>query len=179
MTAWAYAGVCGYGLLLGAVAWHTLVEDHAVRNVSAGMLGLLSALAVGLCLWWPVAAWWLSLVGSVLAVLAAEGVAGGGPAADALWPGPVLVVHVSVLVLSGLRAGTRVLVRRWAITLVAGAVLAYALPGGAGPLALADMTILSGSTLVAVAAIRARQCPADERPCPRSLLPEYERVFTS
>ncbi|MEV0387524.1 histidine kinase [Nonomuraea sp. NPDC050643] len=149
--AWAHAGVCVYGVFLGAVAWHTLIEDYAVRNETAGMLGLTLAVALGLSLWWPVAAWWLSLAGSVLAVAAAE-----QAISEVVWPGPVLVVHVSVLVLSGLRAEPRVLVTRWLITLAAGLVLGYAFPGGAGPLALADMTVLTGATLVAVAAVRAR-----------------------
>ncbi|WP_449062962.1 sensor histidine kinase [Planomonospora algeriensis] len=140
-------------MLLAAVAWHTLIEDYGFRNEPAAMLGVTQALALPLCLYWPMAGWWLSLgaaaLTAVLAALVAQPV-------QTIWPAPCLAVHVSVLALAGLRARPRVLAEMWLITVAAGIALAFGLSGGRALSALADMTVLSGAVSVAVGALRGR-----------------------
>ncbi|MEO3870049.1 histidine kinase [Nonomuraea sp. B12E4] len=148
---WGQAAAGLYAVFLAVVAWHTLIESHGVRIEPAGALALVFALAVALCPWRPAVAFWLSLAGAVLAALIARAAQDG-----VVWPAPVLAIHVSVLVLSGLRARTRVLAERWLFTLLAGLVLGLVVPGGAGLPALADMTVLSGAALVAVVVVRSR-----------------------
>ncbi len=78
--------------------------------------GLLCAtaqgMAVGLALWWPVPAWWLSMVATVVAAmgarmqLIADPLTAGGPGWP--WGPPGLVAHAMVLFLLALRVPTRV-----------------------------------------------------------------------
>ncbi|SDH59722.1 sensor histidine kinase [Nonomuraea jiangxiensis] len=148
---WGRMAAGMYAVFLAVVAWHTLIESHGVRIEPAAGLALVFAAAVGLCLWRPAVAFWLSLAGAVLASLLTRDALDG-----VVWPPPVLAIHVSVLVLSSLRARTRVLAERWLFTLLAGLVLGLLVPGGAGLPALAEMTVLSGAALVAVVAVRSR-----------------------
>ncbi|MFB9719731.1 sensor histidine kinase [Planobispora longispora] len=140
-----------YSVLIAAVAWHTLIEDYGLRTEMAGLLGIAQALALPLCLYWPMAGWWLSLAAAALTAVIVQPVV-----EETIWPAPCLAVHISVLALAGLKAGARVLAEMWLITAVAGVVLAVVLPGGRELAALADMTVLSAAVLVAVGALRGR-----------------------
>ncbi|MEU6715785.1 histidine kinase [Nonomuraea sp. NPDC046802] len=139
--------VGGAAVLLGAVVWHTLLEDYGVRNVTAGTLGLAVAISVVLARLWPVAAWWLSLTAAVLAATTSH------PALmDVVWPPPVLAAHASVLGLAGFGARQRFLIQMWLVTLGAGVALWALLPGEQTPVGLMDMSLLSGMVLITVGA---------------------------
>ena len=109
-------------------------------------------------LYWPMSGWWLSLAAMVAAAAAAGVAAGPGPAKDtvALWPGPDLVAHLSVLALVGSRVRTRVLAEMWALTLAAGIGLAVVFPDRAPLAGIASMSVYSAVVLVAVGALRSR-----------------------
>jgi len=141
-----------YALLLAAVSWHTLIEDYGVRDELAGMLSVGQCLALMLCLYWPMTGWWVSLAAAVPSVVVAHLALG-----EAVWPTPILIIHVSVLALVAFGVRPRVLAGIWLITLGVGLVLVVTLPGSVDPLSLADMTILSGAVLVASGALRERR----------------------
>ncbi|GAA3442773.1 sensor histidine kinase [Planomonospora venezuelensis] len=151
-TAWtAHLVVGAYAVLISAVAWHTLIEDYGLRNEMAGMLGAGQALALPMCLYRPMAGWWLSLASAALTAAIVH----PGPG-EAIWPTPCLAVHLSVLALIAFKARPRVLAEMWLITVAVGVVLVTVLPGGRELWALTDMTVLSAAALVAVGALRGR-----------------------
>ncbi|MFJ2828935.1 sensor histidine kinase [Streptomyces sp. NPDC087263] len=99
-------------------------------------LGVLTALAqgigVGLVLWRPVPAWWLSLVATFVAAEAARpgltlNPAGNHHESDVSWPwgGPGIIAHAIVLFLLALRVPTRVALEALAFT----ALLTYVFQG--------------------------------------------------
>jgi signal transduction histidine kinase len=144
--------------ILAGFAWHTLIEDFAIPNRLAGTLAVAHAVSVVLCLYWPMSGWWMSLLIAVVTSVAAQ-LAGAAPP---LWTGPSLVIHLTVLLVAGLRVRPRVLVEMWLLTLLAGSVLALALPGrGSSPdiVGMVDMVetaFLSGAVLVLAGAVRGR-----------------------
>ncbi|MFI7703107.1 sensor histidine kinase [Nonomuraea sp. NPDC049480] len=148
----AQVAVGGCAVLLGAMVWHTLLDDYGVRNVTAGTLGLATAIAIALCRLWPVAAWWLSLGSAVLAAVVSR------PELEGMvWPNPVLAAHVGVLGLAAFRARHRMLVQMWVVTLVAGVMLWALLPGEQTVVSLVDMSLLSGMVLITVGALGGRR----------------------
>ncbi|RAY14587.1 two-component sensor histidine kinase [Actinomadura craniellae] len=137
----ALAGL--YGVFLAGFSWHTLIEDFGVPNPLAGALSVAQALALPLCLYWPMSGWWLSL-----AVGMAISLAGG-----TLWPGPAFAVHLNVLALAGARVRPRVLVEMWVLTLATGFGVAFVVPGRE---AIVTMPLLAGAVLAVVGALRGR-----------------------
>ncbi|WP_176955483.1 sensor histidine kinase [Sinosporangium album] len=162
--AWYVQLVVGlFAISLSAFAWHTLIDDYGVRNEVAGLLGVGQGAAVMLALYWPMAAWWVSLGMAVSASFAAavsaalSASASGDPVPESsVWPAPSLVLHVGVLALVAWGTRPRVPVEMWLITLGVGVVLAIVLPGNEDPLSLIDMTVLSGTVLIAAGALRSR-----------------------
>ena len=178
----AVAVVSVYAVVLAGFAWHTLIEDFGIPNRLAGALAVAHAVSVVLCLYWPTTGWWMSLGSAVVATVVAEPDGVGVP----LWTGPSLVIHLSVLVLVGLRARARVLVEMWLLTLLAGVVLAVAVPGTSIYPDLVEMTALSGAVLILAGAVRARadalrrlaeqQNISDVERARRALLEERTRI---
>jgi len=145
-----YALVTAYAVYLAGFEWHLLLTDLDVPNRMAAAFGITQGLVFALCLSWPVAAWWLSL-GMAIAVSLVVSSYGH----DVLWPDPVLVAYLSVLAVAGLRVRLRVLVEMWLLTLLAGVILAVALPD-LDALTLIYVTVLSGGVLIAAWAVRGR-----------------------
>ncbi|MEO3892054.1 histidine kinase [Nonomuraea sp. B5E05] len=136
------------GVVLAAIVWHTLLDDYGVRNVTAGTLGLATAIALVVSRFRPRAAWWLSLVAAVAAAVTSHVQLDG-----MVWPAPVLVAHVSVLGLVGFGARHVLLAEMWLGTLAAGIVLWAGLPGEQTLVSLMDMSLLSGMVLITVGAL--------------------------
>nr|BFE39030.1 sensor histidine kinase [Actinomadura rugatobispora] len=158
-TAWLpHVAVALFSASLCGVVWHTLIEDFGVPNQMAGTLGFAHALALVVALYWPLSGWWLSLAAAVTAAAVAGGAGDPDPVRGtvALWPGPDLVAHLSVMALVGMRARVRVQVEMWVLTLVAGVALAVAFPGRAPFTGVLSMSVYSAVVLVAAGALRSR-----------------------
>ncbi|WP_211269299.1 sensor histidine kinase [Saccharothrix syringae] len=134
----AVSGVAG-GVAVGQVS----------SLVLAVFVGVLQGLPLVLCLYRPMAGLWLSLV---VSVLVSELVRDGGTAP--VWADSAVPAHLGVLGLAGWRAGPRVLVEMWGLTLLAGAVLAQRTPPGYDQQDLVEMAVLSAAVLIAVGALR-------------------------
>ncbi|WP_344586554.1 sensor histidine kinase [Actinomadura vinacea] len=158
-TAWApHVFVALYAICFCGLIWHTLIEDFGVPNQVAACLGFAQALALPLALYWPLSGWWLSLAAGVAAAVAAAAAPGWAVAREtvALWPGPDLAAHLSVLALVGMRVRLRAQVEMWALTLVAGIALAVAFPDRDPFTGVLSMSVYSAVVLVAVGALRSR-----------------------
>ncbi|GAA0990924.1 hypothetical protein GCM10009555_077470 [Acrocarpospora macrocephala] len=149
--------VAGLAVFLGAIVWHTLLDDYGIRNVSAATLGLAVAISVVLSRFQARLAWWLSLAAAVLSAVVSHDALQG-----MVWPAPVLAAHVCVLTLVGFGARARLLVEMWVVTLVAGVALWALLRGEQTLIGLGDMSLLSGMVLITVYALR-RAALADRR----------------
>ncbi|SEG69485.1 Signal transduction histidine kinase [Thermomonospora echinospora] len=154
-TGWApHVLVGALAVMLAGFSWHTLLMDYGLANEQAAVLGITHALALLVCLYWPMAGWWLSLAMVVVTALSAASVRplAGGP----LWTGPSLAVHLCVLALVGLRVRPRVLVEMWLLTVAAGVVLSAELPRREEFPGLLEPVLLAGAALVAAGALRGR-----------------------
>ncbi|WP_330849147.1 sensor histidine kinase, partial [Nonomuraea sp. K271] len=147
-SALALSLVGALGVVLAAIVWHTLLDDYGVRNVTAGTLGLATAIALVVARFRPRAAWWLSLTAAVAATVTSHAELDG-----MVWPAPVLVAHVAVLGLVGFGAPHVMLAEMWLGTLAAGIVLGAGLPGEQALVSLMDMSLLSGMVLITVGAL--------------------------
>ncbi|XVQ14448.1 sensor histidine kinase [Spirillospora sp. CA-255316] len=188
-TAWLPHGLVAlYSAALCGVIWHTLIEDFGVPNQAAATLGCAQALSLVVALYWPLSGWWLSLAATVTAAVVAGGVGEPDPVRGtvALWPGPDLVAHLSVMALAGMRARVRVQVEMWVLTLAAGIALAVAFPDRAPLTGVLSMSVYSAVVLVAVGALRSRgeavrrlaeqQHISEQERARRALLEERARI---
>ncbi|MEV5828507.1 histidine kinase [Spirillospora sp. NPDC052242] len=153
-AAWLpHALVVGGAAVLAGSSWHILLTDYAVPNGWAAALGVVHASAVAVCAVRPMAGWWLSLaMVTVTALAAASARPDGGP----LWAGPSLSVHLAVLALVALRVPARVAALMWGLTAAVAAALAVALPGRDEFPSLTEVLLVSGTVLLAAAALRGR-----------------------
>ncbi|MBE1537642.1 sensor histidine kinase [Actinomadura algeriensis] len=173
LAAWLPHGLVAAGaVVLAGSSWHILLTDYALPNGSAATLSLVHASALVVCVFRPMAGWWLSLA---LATVTGLAVASPGPQDGPLWAGPSLSTHLAVLALVALRVPARVAAQMWALTGVAAVGLAVALSGRDGPAvppprpgpevglpgrdafpSLAEVLLVSGTVVLAAAALRGR-----------------------
>ncbi|QFG20728.1 sensor histidine kinase [Actinomadura sp. WMMB 499] len=174
LAAWLpHALVVAGALVLAGSSWHILLTDYALPNGWAATLSLVHASALVLCVFRPMAGWWLSLA---LATVTALAVASPEPDGGPLWAGPSLSTHLAVLALVALRVPARVAAQMWALTAAAATGLAVALsgrddspegPSRPGPPAieplvrdafpsLTEVLLVTGTVLLAAAALRGR-----------------------
>nr|PZN41855.1 MAG: two-component sensor histidine kinase [Actinomycetota bacterium] len=152
---WLPWGVGAYAVLVSATLWHALGEDYGAGPWAAGLCALAFAAAMVLCLWRATAGWWLSLAAAVTGALGAD-----DATLESAWPAPVVVAHVSVLALRGLRSRPRALAEMWLVTLAAGLVLTVLIER-AEPDGLFNMSLLSGVVLTVIGMARMRGEAAD------------------
>ncbi|OQO95090.1 hypothetical protein B1813_03295 [Saccharomonospora piscinae] len=155
---------CGVVALavLGGAQGATALPGAAVAG--AVVFGLVYAGSLALCLYRPLAGWWLALVGQAVLSEFARGHAGGS-----VWAETSTVAYLCVLGVAGLRVRPRVLVAMWVLTLVAGVVLAYRMPPGDQLSDVEEMSVLSAVVLIAVGALRGRSVAARQVAAQRAL----------
>ncbi|MET8980753.1 histidine kinase [Streptomyces sp. NPDC004539] len=194
-----------HGLVCLAAVVATLANmDQFDTRYGLGVeFGLVCALAQGVALvvalWWPLHGWWLSLMVTVVAALAARsrmmvpamlpGWPGyTGPSAGAYWPWgePGLAVHALVLFLLALRVPARVSAAVLMLTALATWVVEGVIGGwGYTPSGLLAVAVFAGAVLLG-AAMRGRReartqlveqtgITAEER-ARRTLLEERSRI---
>ncbi|MFJ9849466.1 sensor histidine kinase [Streptomyces sp. NPDC101150] len=133
------------GLFAGCVFLATLAERHGlgpVHGVFNWIVSLLLAGPVALTLFRPVGAFWLSLVGFVLAM-------GGSGLSSPL----AYFTHLAVMTLVVLRTRPRLALEMWLVTFAVAGVLTSVVSANAGE--LPPVAVFSGLMLTAVAAVRA------------------------
>ncbi|MFV2175841.1 sensor histidine kinase [Actinomadura sp. LOL_011] len=176
-AAWLpHALVAAGAVVLAGSSWHILLTDYALPNGWAATLGIVHASALVVCVFRPMAAWWLSLaMAAATALAAASARPDGGPPwpghpagppptvpdplpaeTGPLWAGPSLSVHLAVLALVALRVPARVAALMWAHTAAVTVGLAIALPGRDEFPSLVEVLLVSGTVLLAAAALRGR-----------------------
>jgi signal transduction histidine kinase len=184
-----HALVVVYGVVLAAVSTVSLTGQagqQLVRSVDesgwlSGVLGLALLVALVLCLYRPLAGWWLALAAAVATAVLARSTTGGP-----LWTEPSLLAYLGALVLVGLRVRPRVLVELWLLTLAAGTVLALVLPGPDVSPDLpeiaglsATVLLLAGTARVAIEArrrLRVQEHVSAAERAQRALLEERARI---
>ncbi|WP_406299455.1 histidine kinase [Embleya sp. NBC_00888] len=110
-------------LLIGVAGWLDLYQHYDVSAAGATVSAIARAVPVLLCLYRPLAAWWLALAAAIATAVPTHPVSDSEP-----WPWAVTSVFSLVVVLSviALRAPRRVLVVLWLVLLAAGTVLLLA-----------------------------------------------------
>ena len=146
-----------YTLILGGVNIHFLVVERDLSGEVAIGLALAQSTPVLLAMYRPMAGWWLSLAGTIaVATLTLDATTAGSDVWP--WTPPGLQTHLVVLILVALRVRVRVMVELWLLTFLTGAwLVAYANYGSISASSnLPLMAILSGTALIAAAALRGR-----------------------
>ncbi|MYS79088.1 sensor histidine kinase [Embleya scabrispora] len=139
-------------LLIAVAGWLDLYQHYDVSAPGATVAAIARALPVLLCLYRPLAAWWLALAAAIATAAPTHPVSDSEP-----WPWAVTSVFCLVVVLTviALRAPRRVLVTLWLILLAAGTALVVL----RGPVRLGDLlpiTILSALAPLTAEAIGSR-----------------------
>ncbi|WP_158891485.1 sensor histidine kinase [Amycolatopsis anabasis] len=144
--------VVACAVALAALAGGQTWQANPGMALSLGVLfGALQGLPLVLCLYRPMAGWWLSVVAS--GVVSEVARAGG---AAPVWAEPSVLAHLCVLGLVALWVRPRVLVEMWLLTLVAGVILVLRMPPGYDLSDLVEMGALAAIVLVAANALRGR-----------------------
>ena len=146
-----------YALILGGVNIHFLAVERNLSGEVAVGLALVQSTPVLLAMYRPMAAYWLSLVGTIaVALLTLDFTANPGDVWP--WTPPGLQTHLLVMILVALRVRVRAMFGMWFLTVLSGVGLG--LVGYEGEISansnLAVMAILSGTALVLIAAVRGR-----------------------
>jgi signal transduction histidine kinase len=146
-----------YALILGGVNIHFLAVERNLSGEVAVGLALVQSTPVLLAMYRPMAAYWLSLVGTIaVALLTLDFTANPGDVWP--WTPPGLQTHLLVMILVALRVRVRAMFGMWLLTVLSGVGLG--LVGYEGEISansnLAVMAILSGTALVLIAAVRGR-----------------------
>jgi signal transduction histidine kinase len=146
-----------YALILGGVNIHFLVVGRDLSGEVAVGLAVVQSTPVLLAMYRPMAAWWLSLAGTMMvALLTLDFAASPGD----VWPWTPLGLqtHLLVMILVALRVRVRAMAGMWLLTVLTGmALVGYGFEGSISPSSnLPVMAILSGTALVVVAAVRGR-----------------------
>lgn len=146
-----------YALILGGVNIHFLAVERNLSGEVATGLALVQSTPVLLAMYRPMAAWWLSLAGTIMvALLTLDFTASPGDVWP--WTPPGLQTHLLVLILVALRVRVRAMVGLWLLTVVTGmALVGYGYEGTISVDSnLPLLAILSGTALVVIAAVRGR-----------------------
>jgi signal transduction histidine kinase len=153
-----HLAIAVYAFILGGVNLHFLVAERSLSGEVAIGLALVQSTPVLLAMYRPMAAWWLSLAGTItVALLTLDFTASPGD----VWPWTPLGLqtHLLVLILVALRVRVRAMAGLWLLTVVTGmALVSYGYEGTivAAGSNLPVMSILSGTALVVIAAVRGR-----------------------
>jgi signal transduction histidine kinase len=146
-----------YALLLGGLNIAFLAVERNLSGEVAAGLALVQSTPLLLAMYRPMAAWWLSLAGTVtVALLTLDFAAGPGD----VWPWTPLGLqtHLLVMVLVALRVRLRAMAGMWLLTVLSGmALVGYGYEGTVSASSnLPVMAILAATALVVVAAVRGR-----------------------
>jgi signal transduction histidine kinase len=146
-----------YALLLGGLNIAFLAVDRSVSGEVAVGLALVQSTPLLLAMYRPMAAWWLSLAGTItVALLTLDFAASPGD----VWPWTPLGLqtHLLVMILVALRVRVRAMAGMWLLTVVSGMALVGI--GYEGTISASSnlplVATLSGTALVVVAAVRGR-----------------------
>jgi signal transduction histidine kinase len=137
------------GVSLTGQPGQQLVRSFDESGWLSGALGIALVVSLVLCLYRPLAGWWLSLAAAVVTSVVVRSKTGGP-----LWTEPSLLAYLGTLLLVGLRVRARVLVAMWLLTLVAGTVLALLLPGPDSSPDLPEIAGLSATVLIVAGTAR-------------------------
>ncbi|MEY7971903.1 sensor histidine kinase [Saccharomonospora xinjiangensis] len=147
---WSLAGLLAVVLAAFGAA-HGVASMQAAPVAGAVVFGALHAAPLLLCLPYPIAGVWSSLL-----VLVLTSTPVGGGEETQLWPEASVLTHLCVLGFAGLRVRPRVLVEMWVLTLAAGVILVGRMPPGDHVPDVEELGMLSAVVLVAAGAVRGR-----------------------
>ncbi|MCT2588241.1 sensor histidine kinase [Actinophytocola gossypii] len=138
-------------VVVGVLAWRAVSSAAPDAGQGAVLLGALQGVPLVLCLYRPMAGWWVSLIAGML-VSEVSRAGALGP----VWAEPAVLAHLGVLALVALRTRPRVLVEMWLLTLLAGAILVQRMPAGYDATDLLELSALSAVALLTAGALRGR-----------------------
>jgi signal transduction histidine kinase len=152
-SAWSRRAVLACALVVLGLGTLDLYQHYRLSPGASAALSVARALPLVVCLFRPMAGWWLELVASALTALAATPVSSAEP-----WPWPITSVfaQVVVLVIIGLRAPRRVLVELWLLLALLSAAAWLAVPDRRDWRGLSTMVVVSAIALLLADAWRER-----------------------
>jgi signal transduction histidine kinase len=150
---WSRRAVLTCAVVVLGLGTLDLYQHYRLSPGASLALSVARALPLVVCLFRPMAGWWLELAASALTALVAHPVSSAEP-----WPWPITSVfaQVVVLVIIGLRAPRRVLVELWLLLALLSAVAWLAVPDRRDWRGLSTMVVVSAITLLLADAWRER-----------------------
>jgi CheY-like chemotaxis protein len=152
-SGWWRRAVLTCALVVLGLGTLDLFQHYRLGLGASATLGAARALPVLVCLYRPMAGWWLELAASGLTALVAQPVSASEP-----WPWPVTSVFALtvVLVMVGLRTPRRVLVELWLLLGVISAAAWLAVPDRRDWRGVSRTIVVSAVALLLADAVRAR-----------------------
>jgi signal transduction histidine kinase len=152
-SGWSRRAVLACALVVLGLGTLDLYQHYRLGLGASVALGAARALPLLVCLYRPMAGWWLELTASGLTALVAQPVSASEP-----WPWPVTSVFALtvVLVMVGLRAPRRVLVELWLLLGVISAAAWLALPDRRDWRGVSTTIVVSAVALLLADAVRGR-----------------------
>jgi hypothetical protein len=152
-SGWSRRAVLACALVVLGLGTLDLFQHYRLDLGASVALGAARALPLLVCLYRPMAGWWLELAASGLTALVAQPVRASEP-----WPWPVTSVFalIVVLVMVGLRAPRRVLVELWLLLGVISAAAWLAVPDRRDWRGVSTTIVVSAVALLLADAVRAR-----------------------